>query len=61
MSYLVSGLGGELLGSRLGFSLPAPVLDASLLGRVAALFPLGVLAALPPAVGAARGSAAANL
>jgi putative ABC transport system permease protein len=61
LSYLVSGLGGELLGTRLGFSLPAPLLDVSLLGRVAALFPLGVLAALPPAIGAARGSAAAQL
>ncbi|WP_293913537.1 ABC transporter permease [Deinococcus sp.] len=61
LSYLVSALGGELLGSRLGFSLPAPILDWALLGRVAALFPLGVLAALPPAVGAARSSAAAQL
>ncbi|WP_424952586.1 FtsX-like permease family protein [Deinococcus sp.] len=47
-------LAGGVLGQRLGFSLPAPTLDAALLLRVAWLLPLGLLAALPPALGAAR-------
>ena len=61
LSYLVSVLGGQLLGTRLGFSLPAPLLDWALLLRVAALFPLGLLAALPPALSAARLSPAGQL
>lgn len=61
LSYGVGVLGGQLLGARLGFALPAPVLDWALLLRAAALFPLGVLAALPPAFSAARQSPAAQL
>jgi putative ABC transport system permease protein len=47
-------LAGGILGERLGFSLPAPTLEPALLLRVLWLFPLGLLAALPPAIGAAR-------
>lgn len=56
LGYLVSFLGGTLLGARLGFRLPPPEFDPGLLARVALLLPLGLLAALPPAIGAARSS-----
>ncbi|WP_027482826.1 ABC transporter permease [Deinococcus pimensis] len=56
LALLVGWGAGALLGGRLGFSLPSPSLDPSLLLRAAALFPLGLLAALPPAVRAARQS-----
>ena len=54
-------LAGGVLGARLGFSLPAPTLDPGLLLRVLWLFPLGLLAALPPALGAARAEPTRNL
>jgi len=57
----LGGLVGGVLGGRLGFSLPAPTLDPGLLLRVLWLFPLGLLAALPPAVGAARAEPTRNL
>jgi len=49
-------LGSGLLGERLGFFLPPPLLEVGLIGRVLLLLPLGVLAALPPAIQAARES-----
>lgn len=61
LAYLVGALGSDLIGLRLGFSLPAPQLDWPLLARALALFPLGLLAALPPAWGAARQSPVAHL
>ncbi|THF70640.1 ABC transporter permease [Deinococcus sp. Arct2-2] len=54
LALLVSGTGGQVLGSRLGFVLPAPQLTWPLALRALALIPLGLLAALPPAIGAAR-------
>ncbi|MFB9995168.1 ABC transporter permease [Deinococcus oregonensis] len=54
LALLVSGTGGQILGSRLGFILPAPQLTWPLALRAMALIPLGLLAALPPAIGAAR-------
>ncbi|WP_425146298.1 FtsX-like permease family protein [Deinococcus sp.] len=54
-------LAGGVLGARLGFSLPAPTLDPALLWRVLWLFPLGLLAALPPAISAARAEPTRNL
>lgn len=54
LALLVSGTGGQVLGARLGFVLPAPQLTWPLALRALALIPLGVLAALPPAIGAAR-------
>ena len=54
LSVLVSGLGGSLLGQRLGFTLAAPELTWGLAARALWLIPLGLLAALPPAVGATR-------
>ncbi|GGS40083.1 ABC transporter permease [Deinococcus knuensis] len=54
LSVLISGVGGTLLGDRLGFTLPAPQLTWPLAARALALIPLGLLAALPPAVNAAR-------
>jgi putative ABC transport system permease protein len=54
LALLVSGTGGQVLGSRLGFVLPAPQLTWPLALRALALIPLSLLAALPPAIGAAR-------
>lgn len=54
LSLLASALGGSILGSRLGFTLAAPQLTWPLAWRALALIPLGVLAALPPAIGAVR-------
>ena len=54
-------LAGGVLGARLGFSLPAPTLEPALLLRVLWLFPLGLLAALPPALGAAWAEPTRNL
>ncbi|ADV67280.1 ABC transporter permease [Deinococcus maricopensis] len=54
LALLLGHLGGGVLAARLGFTLPAPNLDAPLLARVAWLLPIGLLAALPPALGAAR-------
>lgn len=56
LGYGVSWLAGIALGGRLGFRLTAPQLDLALLSRVALLLPLAVLAALPPALSAARQS-----
>jgi putative ABC transport system permease protein len=56
LGYGLGYFGGNLLGERLGFVLPAPRLEADLLLRVALLLPVGLLAALPPAVGASRQS-----
>ena len=56
LGYGVSWLGGLTLGARLGFSLTAPQLDSALLLRVALLLPVAFLAALPPAISAARQS-----
>ena len=61
LSLGLGGLAGGVLGARLGFSLPAPTLDPGLLLRVLWLFPLGLLAALPPALGAARAEPTRNL
>jgi putative ABC transport system permease protein len=52
----LAALGSGLLGQRLGFFLPPPQLTADLMGRVLLLLPLGVLAALPPALRASRES-----
>ncbi len=54
LAVLVSGVGGSLLGERLGFTLAPPQLTWPLAARALILIPLGVLAALPPALGAAR-------
>jgi len=54
LALLLSGLGGNVLGRQLGFTLPAPQLTWPLAARALALVPLGLLAALPPAVGAMR-------
>lgn len=54
LSVLVSSLGAGLLGERLGFTLPAPELTWALASRALWLIPLGLLAALPPAVQATR-------
>lgn len=54
LSVLASLVGGELLGDRLGFTLPPPQLTPELAGRALWLIPLGLLAALPPALGATR-------
>lgn len=45
-----------VLGERLGFFLPPPQLSVDLVARVLLLLPLGLLAALPPALQAARQS-----
>lgn len=52
----MASLGADLLGARLGFFLPPPLLEADLLLQVALLLPLGLLAALPPALEAFRQS-----
>ncbi|MER3556189.1 MAG: ABC transporter permease, partial [Meiothermus sp.] len=52
----LAALGSGILGERLGFFLPPPQLSADLIGRVLLLLPLGVLAALPPALQASRES-----
>jgi putative ABC transport system permease protein len=49
LGVLLSVLGAQLLGTRLGFSLPAPQLGWPLLARTLWLLPLGLLAAVPPA------------
>ncbi|MDV6373651.1 ABC transporter permease [Deinococcus arenicola] len=54
LAVVLSGLGGTLLGNRLGFTLAPPQLTWALAVRALALIPLGLLAALPPAVAAAR-------
>jgi len=61
LSLGLGGLVGRVLGGHLGFSLYAPTLDPGLLLRVLWLFPLGLLAALPPALGAARAEPTRNL
>ena len=52
LSLVISSVGGDLLGTRLGFTLAPPQLTWPLAARVLALIPLGLLAALPPALGA---------
>lgn len=54
LSVLASGTGGQWLGGRLGFTLAAPELTWPLAARALALIPLGLLAALPPALAATR-------
>lgn len=54
LALLVSTVGGDVLGARLGFTLAAPQLTWALVSRTLLLIPLGLLAALPPAVVAAR-------
>lgn len=56
LAYLTGWAGGQAIAGRVGFSLPPPSLDWALLGRAALLVPLGLLAALPPALQAARQS-----
>jgi len=52
----LAAAGSGLLGERLGFFLPPPQLSLDLVARVLLLLPLGLLAALPPALQAARQS-----
>ena len=54
LAYALTSVGANLLGSVLGFVLPPPAFDAATLGRVALLVPLGLLAALGPALQAVR-------
>ncbi|CAM3493495.1 ABC-type antimicrobial peptide transport system, permease component [Deinococcus saxicola] len=54
LAVLLGGVGGTLLGERLGFTLAPPQLTWALAVRALALIPLGLLAALPPAIGAVR-------
>lgn len=54
LALFVSTVGGDVLGARLGFTLAAPQLTWALVSRTLLLIPLGLLAALPPAVVAAR-------
>jgi len=54
LSLLVSRVGGNVLGQRLGFTLAAPELTWPLASRALGLIPLGILAALPPALQALR-------
>lgn len=54
LAVLVSSLGGGVLGGRLGFTLAPPELTWALASRTLWLIPLGMLAALPPALGAMR-------
>lgn len=54
LSLLVSRVGGNVLGQRLGFTLAAPELTWPLASRALGLIPLGVLAAFPPALQALR-------
>lgn len=61
LSLCLGQLAGSVLGARLGFSLPSPNLELALILRVLWLFPLGVLAALPPALSAARADPTRNL
>ncbi|WP_018467750.1 ABC transporter permease [Calidithermus timidus] len=56
MGWGLAALGAGALGERLGFFLPLPQLGADLVGRVGLLLPLGLLAALPPALQATRQS-----
>lgn len=56
LAWLLGAIGGGMLGSKLGFSMPAPQLTWDLLWKVLCLIPLGLLAALPPAVRASRES-----
>lgn len=56
LSYLITVLGGSVLGMALGFALPPPVFDLSLLARVLLLLPLALLAALVPAYSATQES-----
>lgn len=54
LALLISRVGGGVLGDRLGFTLAAPQLTWPLAARALALIPLGVVAALPPALAAVR-------
>lgn len=54
LAVLVSQVGGNLLGERLGFTLAPPQLTWALASRALWLIPLGILAALPPAIAAMR-------
>jgi putative ABC transport system permease protein len=56
LGYFGSAVGGNLLGQRLGFTLAPPRLELGLLLKVLALLPLGLVAALPPAIRTARQS-----
>lgn len=56
LAVLVSLLGGNFLGQHLGFTLAAPQLTWPLVWRTLMLIPLGLLAALPPAITAMRAS-----
>ncbi|PZA07643.1 MULTISPECIES: ABC transporter permease [unclassified Meiothermus] len=56
LGWSLAALGAGVLGERLGFFLPPPQLSADLVARVSLLLPLGLLAALPPALQAARES-----
>lgn len=56
LGWALSALGSSLLAERLGFFLPPPGLPLKEVGRVLLLVPVGLLAALPPALEAARQS-----
>ena len=61
LALIVSSVGGNLLGARLGFTLAAPNLTWLLASRALLLIPLGLLAALPTAFQATRVSPLKNL
>ena len=56
LTLIISQVGGQLLGARLGFTIGAPKLTWPLALWALALIPLGALAALPPAIAATRQS-----
>ncbi|GGJ32246.1 FtsX-like permease family protein [Deinococcus roseus] len=61
LAYLLGYTGGQLLGGKLGFSLPAPEVSWPLLFRVLMLVPLGIAAAFVPALKASRESVLRHL
>jgi putative ABC transport system permease protein len=61
LAYGASWAAAVVLGEYLGFAVPRAEFDAGLALRVVALLPLGLLAALPPALQAARQSPVAHL
>lgn len=56
LGYGLAAFGGNVFGAALGFVLPPPVFDPALVGRVLLLLPLGLVAALVPALQATRES-----